>query len=175
MGDVFLEHIVKRMPDNRTTFMKIGIVLAAIVLIYILMVLSASVSYVSSFMPIVFVGLCFFGYRFFTSFNYEFEYIVTNGELDIDKIIAKRSRKRVFNAKPKDFEIVAPMTDKYKHEYESGNFALTLDASSSKYSKNRWFIVCTTAKHGRARVIFEPTEKMIENMRAVMPRKVMLT
>ncbi|NLD88105.1 MAG: hypothetical protein GX633_07600 [Clostridiales bacterium] len=174
MEDVFLEHIVKKQPTAKDSLIKIGIILAAIVLIYIMLTLSAQFQFLSVIMPAVFVGLCFGGYKLITAQNYEFEYIVTNGELDIDKIIAKRSRKRILNVKPNEFELLAPYNNENKSEYERGTFAKTIDATSSKYAQNIWFGIATTKKDGRVRFLFEPTEKMVENMRVFMPRKVKL-
>ncbi len=174
MGDVFLEHIVKKVPTMKDALIKVGIIFAAFILIYLMLTLSAQIPIISSIMPAVFVALCFLGYKLFTAQNYEFEYIVTNGELDIDKIIAKRSRKRILNVKPNDFELLAPYNEKNKAAYENGTFAKTIDASSSKYAKDVWFGVAVTKKDGRIRFLFEPTEKMIENMRQHMPRKIQL-
>jgi len=174
MGDVFLEHIVKKVSTMRETMIRLGIVAAALVVIYIMLTLSASFPILSAVMPAAFVALCFGAYKLFTAQNYEFEYIVTNGELDIDKIIARRARKRILNVKPNDFELLAPYNDNHKAEYNRGEFAKTIDATSSKYAKNIWFGVATTKKDGRIRFLFEPTEKMIENMRQHMPRKVQL-
>jgi len=173
MGDIFLEYIVKQKPTPKMILMRMGIIIGAIVLTFFMLMLSGN-QIVATFLPALFCGMCFLVYKLFTGMSYEFEYIVTNGELDIDKIIARRSRKRVFNARPAEVEILAPLDEKYRHEYESGTFSKTIDAASSRTSDCRWFLIVNSDKHGRVRVIFEPTEKMVENMRLYMPKKVML-
>lgn len=45
-------------------------------------------------------GSLYGGYILITNMSVEYEYIVTNGEMDIDKIIAKRRRKRLITVKP---------------------------------------------------------------------------
>ena len=47
-------------------------------------------------LPMVIVLIFYIAYRINTSFDVEFEYILTNGELDIDKITHKRRRKRTY-------------------------------------------------------------------------------
>lgn len=173
MGDIFLEYIVKQKPTAKTMLIKVGIIIGAIVLTFLMLMISGN-QLISTILPALFAGMCFVVYKAFTGLSYEFEYIVTNGELDIDKIIARRSRKRVFNARPGEVEILAPLVEKYRHEYENGSFAKTIDASSSRAAENRWFMIANSDKHGRVRVIFEPTERMVENMRQFMPKKVML-
>lgn len=41
----------------------------------------------------------------------EYEYIVTNGEMDIDKIIAKRRRKRLITVNARTFERFGPFKE----------------------------------------------------------------
>lgn len=176
MGDVFLEYIVKRAPETKTSLLKVGIILATIAVGYfglIFFTSSEALAPFSSFFLLLLAGLVYGAYRLFISFNYEYEYIVTNGELDVDKIIARRSRKRMCTIRPVEVEIMAPYNNDYKNQYDRGEFALTVDAASSVYAQNRWFIVADTKKYGRVRLMWEPTEKMIENMRTYMPRKVM--
>ncbi|NMA07513.1 MAG: hypothetical protein GX929_00165 [Clostridiales bacterium] len=177
MGDTFLEYIVKKAPDAKTSLLKVGIILVTIFVCYFGMVFLTSIESLQQFMSfflLLVAGIIYGAYRLFTSLNYEFEYIVTNGELDVDKIIARRSRKRLISLRPLEIEIMAPYNDMHKHHYDNGEFALTIDATSSKYAQNRWFIVAETKKYGRVRLMWEPTEKMVENMRSYMPRKVML-
>ncbi len=176
MGDIFLEHIVKRAPEFKTSLLKVGILLATMAICYfglIFFMSSEALAQFSSFFVLLLAGIVYGAYRLYISFNYEYEYIVTNGELDVDKIIARRSRKRMCTIRPVEVEIMAPYNVDYKNQYDRGEFALTIDAASSVYAQNRWFIVADTKKYGRVRLMWEPTEKMIDNMRTYMPRKVM--
>ena len=43
--------------------------------------------------------------------NVEFEYSVTNGDLDIDKVISKKRRKKFARLKLRDIEYFAPFGD----------------------------------------------------------------
>ncbi len=171
MGDIFLEYIVKQKPNGKTFIYRAGIILAAIILILLALSLAGN-QLISYFLPAIIIGVGYASYKFYTGLNFEFEYIVTNGELDIDRIAAKRTRARLFSTSPKEIEVLAPLDEKYKDKYENGEFAKTIDASSSKTSPDRWFLIANTKKHGRVRVIFEPTEKMVENMRHFIPDKV---
>ncbi|MDD6877373.1 MAG: DUF6106 family protein [Clostridiaceae bacterium] len=176
MGDTFLEYIVKKAPETKTSLLKVAIILGTVFVCYFGMVFimsSETLAQFGSIFLLLICGIVYGAYRLFTSFNLEFEYIVTNGELDVDKIIARRSRKRLCSLRPVEVEIMAPYNDEYKNQYDRGEFALTVDASSSKYAKSRWFILADTKKYGRVRLLWEPTDKMIENMRTYMPRKVM--
>jgi len=172
MGDVFLEYIIKQKPSPKMILIKVLIVVAAIAVTFLLMSLN-HITILATFLPAIFLAMCFVVYKTLTSLSYEYEYIVTNGELDIDKIIAKSSRKRVFNARPAEIEILAPLEEAYRDDYERGTFAKTIDAASSISAENRWFIIANSEKEGRVRVIFEPTDKMVENIHSYVPKKVM--
>ena len=176
MGDSYLEYIVKKAPEAKTSILKVLIIIATVVICYFGMIIATSsqaLAQFSSLFLLIVAGVIYGAYRLITSFNYEYEYIVTNGDLDVDKIIARRDRKRLLSVSTADVEIMAPYDDMYKHSYDNGTFAQTINATSSKYAKNLWFIVAETKKYGRVRLLWEPTEKMVENMRSYMPRKVM--
>ncbi|NLK86790.1 MAG: hypothetical protein GX279_04770 [Clostridiaceae bacterium] len=117
------------------------------------------------------VGIIYFGYRLITSRNVEYEYIVTNGDLDIDVIVAKRKRKRIFSANCKEFEIVAPVkSSSFSQQVQS--IKNRIDTSSTIDSPDAYFI---TLNHNNSRtlVIFEPDERMLRNFKIYIPRKVL--
>jgi len=102
--------------------------------------------------------------------NIEYEYIITNGDLDIDRIVNQRSRKRVFTANCKDFEVVARVnSDQYTHNIRQTK--TVLDFSSNNPEADKWFIFLTKDNTPKV-ILFEPDEKMIKNFRTFIPRKV---
>lgn len=56
-------------------------------------------------LPVIMITVDVFVFR---GQNLEFEYLYVNGDLDIDKIMGKAKRKRVFSAAISDLEILAP-------------------------------------------------------------------
>ncbi|HEX3030256.1 MAG TPA: hypothetical protein VHT34_13385, partial [Clostridia bacterium] len=66
------------------------------------------------------VGAIYVAYYLATSKNIEYEYIYTNGELDIDRIIAQKRRRRMFSTSCKNFDIVAKKgSDMYTEEIKA--------------------------------------------------------
>lgn len=179
MGDLYLEKIVRRAPTIPVILLRTVILFGAAAISWLIMVIvlnpESGLAQFSQIFLLLVAAILFFAYRLFTSFNIEHEYIVTNGEIDIDKIVSKRTRKRLCTIPPLEVEIMAPYDEEHKHYYDNnGEFAKTFDTTASKYSKDIWLIVANTKKYGRLRVLFEPTDRMIENMREHMPRKVEL-
>ncbi len=164
--DIFLEKIVKRKKTALDGLMMAGIIILSLLLIMIL----SSIKVIASLSPLLVVGIGYLAYIFIRSRNVEYEYIVTNGDLDIDMIIAQRKRKRIFSGSCKDFEVVAKMTSgQYDHNTQS--IKKRINAVTALDSPDVYFI--TTAKDGEKTLIFfEPHPKMVESFKKYIPRKV---
>lgn len=164
--DIFLEKIVKHKKTFMDTLISVGIVVLALLLIVIL----SSFPSIRGFSPFYIVGLGYLAYFFIRNRNIEYEYIVTNGDLDIDTIIAQRKRKRLFSAECRNFEVVAKMnSDQY--DYNMKSIKNRIYAVSSMESQDIYFI--SLVKDGqKTLVFFEPHPKMIESFKKYIPRKV---
>jgi len=161
-----MEKIVKRKKNISDTAITAGIIVLAIILIIVL----GNIPLLSAFAPIYIVGIGYLAYMFIRNRNIEYEYIVTNGDLDIDMIIAQRKRKRIFSGSCKDFEIVAKLAgEQYDHNVQSIKKRIT--AVSSLDSKDVYFISLVKDAQ-KTLVFFEPHAKMIESFKKYIPRKV---
>lgn len=168
--DNYMEKLVTKKRTAADTLITVGIVLGAVVLV--LLVMSIQVLQQLGISLLLAALIIYLGYRLISSRNLEYEYIVTNGDLDIDKIISRRKRKRIFSANCKDFDIVSPV--------KSNSFSQSvqeiknrIDASGSIDSPDAYF--ATLNYNGQKTVvIFEPSEKMLKNFKIYIPRKVFL-
>jgi len=103
----------------------------------------------------------------------EYEYVLTNDQLDFDKITAKRRRKNLFSLDVKTMEFMAPMTVDYKQQFFDAKANKTVDLASNPRAPGRWFIVFNSPRLGKVTVVFEPTVKMVRNIYRFAPRKVL--
>lgn len=168
MSDVFIEHMVKKLPTAQSEGRKLLIVLGGIVLVLLPFIVSFLGINILMISPVVLVGVIWGGRTLLRRESIEFEYIVTNDDLDVDKIMAKSSRKRLISIDCHRFDILAPI-DKLTPEYQ--NVPRTVDASSSIKNPARWFAVFQAKDGVRTLLIFEPNEKMIETFRRYIPQK----
>ena len=99
MDDVFIEKIVRRYKTGKDYLVIAGLMFAAFVIMTAMLFF---MEYISFLLPVLIVALIYGLWYMLTAQNREFEYIVTNGDLDIDLIIARRKRKRVFSGKAKN-------------------------------------------------------------------------
>ena len=107
MYDYFTEYLVKR-RKNIADFLIMFLAAFGGVFITLFLFLSGLlfVKLIGQVLTIGVVALWWGVYFLITSRSIEFEYIVTNGELDVDKVIGKRKRKRLISVKAKESELI---------------------------------------------------------------------
>lgn len=169
MSDFFKEQLVKKEADFKSLLIKSGIIAGAILIILILYMFS-SITIINLFLPFLIMAVAIGAYYLFTMQNIEYEYIYTNGDLDIDCIINKSRRKRVFSANINSIEVMAHIEDK-GYESEFRNLEKTLDFSSSKITSNT-YIAKLSYNNKMIKLIIEPNESIQEAMLLVLtPRR----
>lgn len=167
MDDTFLEKIVPRRKTGKDYLKIFAAFFGAIIVLFLIMLFGG---YISFLVPLLLVGLGYGMWYLVTSMNREYEYIVTNGDIDIDVIIAKRKRKRVFSGKARDFEIMAKTDSDEYRQAQKGKHVLK-DFSGNIESPENWFFV-TDYKSERVLVVFAPDEKMLKNLKRFNPSKI---
>lgn len=160
--DNFYEQLVEKRKTGIDIFRMICISLALILGASACML--ASILYGLSVLIIVAVGLLALGVWLVSGMNVEYEYIITNNEMDIDKIIGRRKRKRMITvdlAKSKDF-------GKYPPEGEIE--ADTTVHATTGLEKNACYLVVEHGNYGKVKVIFNPNEKLREAIAQEIPK-----
>lgn len=170
--DNFIEYLVKRKNSSKLIALKVLAIIGGIVVEVLLAGLLLVATSFSFFIFLAMAAAIYGLWYLLRNFNVEYEYIVTNGEMDVDKIISQAKRKRLATIDFKKMEIMAPMGGMHKREFENPSIPKTIDASISPDEKDAYFIVARTEKLGYFRLIFSPNEKIIENAKMVAPRKV---
>lgn len=163
MGDVFKEQLVRKQPSVKTAALRVGIIAAAAVIVFIAVALAAQIGIILAF------AICFGAYYLLTFLNVEYEYIFTNGELDIDIIYSRSRRKRLFSANVKNFDIMCHIEDKMRAG-EFNGAQITLDYSGGTVTENTYAFLLPY-KGKRTKVIIDPNEKMLTAIAGVMSRQ----
>ena len=163
MANVFKEQIVKRRPAMKDNLMRAGIIIAAAVISFL------SVANIPGFGALLAMASLFGAWYLMSFLKVEYEYAFTDGELDIDIIFNQARRKRVFNIRVNDIEIMAHVDDKM-HMGEFGGAQETRDYSSGARADNTYaFLVNHQGK--RTKVIVEPNEVMLKAIATVLTRR----
>lgn len=101
------------------------------------------------------------------NFNIEYDYRVAGGELNVASVKNHRFRKELANIRLADAELVAPYNDTYKDTADRADCDVTIDASSSESSAERWFAIYPDPDIAQRRylIFFDASPKMIALMR----------
>lgn len=161
--DTFIEQIIKKRFSALDYLIIAGELLAGLVLL-----LSCWV-----FMPvlfsIIFVAVCVAEYYLLTSRNLEYEYSVTNGDITIDKITNKRSRKRLITMDAHDIESMGKFKPE-DHAQKSYDFKLV--ASENGFSDKSWYFFGHHTKKGNVLVVFDPNDTVLASIKPFLKRQV---
>ncbi|ADH61467.1 conserved hypothetical protein [Thermoanaerobacter mathranii subsp. mathranii str. A3] len=164
--DAFIEKLVKRQKTSKDTLFSIGVVVAALIVVFGVIPLIPIVRNLWIFFLFLFAYLAYYLIR---SRNIEFEYSLTNSELDVDKIIDQKKRKHVISVDCRDFEVMAKInSDKFTQDIKT--IKNRIEAVSSMSSPDVYFAVFED-KGLKTVLFFEPNEKMIEVIARYIPRK----
>ena len=168
MGDVFVEKIVRRKLDFKMIAIRLLLIVGVAVIVFIGM-FTQLLGFLSA---IVVVAAIWGAWWVWGLTNIEFEYALTNGDLDVDKIISQRARKRLTTVRCRDMELAAPADAAHMGDFNDPNVKKTIDASTAPDAPGRWFIIYNAKDGLRTKLIFEPDERFIDGMRHAAPRKV---
>ncbi len=104
-------------------------------------------------------------------FNVEWEYIFCDGQIDFDRISGGEKRKTMLKIDMDNIDIMAP---EKSHELDGYNNQqnLTVKDFSSKVADARRYCIFLNKEGQKIKIIFEPSDTMIEYARQKSPRKV---
>lgn len=112
--------------------------------------------FLGTFSLLLAAGALFGAYKLCTRFNLEYEYIVTNGTMDIDKIINKSSRKRILS-----FELATvSRIEKFNPAQLSGVNAKELFITCNQDDPGAYLMVSATEGKGTSYLVFAPDERV---------------
>ncbi|MDR2655860.1 MAG: hypothetical protein LBC56_07340 [Oscillospiraceae bacterium] len=169
MEDVFVEQLVKKETNAVTALLRVLIVAASVVLGLGLFWISPYLGAFSIVGLAIGAGAFYGGYYLVTSFNVEFEYAVTNGIVDVDKIVHQRKRTRLASFDCKSVEAAG----KYKKsEHEGKTYGKVIKACISEEEVSKpWYLTFTSANtSGLALLVFNPDERTLNAIRPKLPR-----
>lgn len=167
--DVFVEYIVKRKMKGKDIALKVmlllGTVFASLAVMFLVM------AFIPGFMMIGFMlaaGVVVGGYYLSSNMNIEYEYIVTNGEIDVDKIISQRKRKRLLTVQVKSFEQFGP----YDADKVSADNVGTTVVVTDNSDVGAYYAIFRHPKLGQTMLLFTPDSRVLEAIKPHLPRNI---
>ena len=166
--DTFFEQIVPVRKDAKSAAAVAGLwflaVLVSAVAFLFLLQYIGMMAFVLSF------GAFYGAYKLSGRFNLEYEYIITNGTLDIDKIMAKSQRKRVLSVELSEVERL----EKYNPAAKPvGNYKSTVIAcneTSAEGEEKPYFMVVSKEGKGTVLLVMAPDERLRGAIKKFLPK-----
>lgn len=166
MGDNFSEVIVKKKIDMLATFFRIFAIIVTVVMCYATLLWAPSLL---MFVVLIFGFLC---YVVFRNTSVEYEYTFVNGEFDVECIYGKSKRKKAMSFDFNKLEVLAPADNQRVLGYEHRRDIKTFNYSSG-YEDSQLYVAVVYGKNGSlGRIIFEPSEDMVNAIKRHCPSKV---
>ncbi|NLJ90397.1 MAG: hypothetical protein GX323_05800 [Clostridiales bacterium] len=107
---------------------------------------------------------------FFPQLKVDYEYIFVDGQLDFDRILGGNKRKHDLRI---DFEQVEVMAIEGSHALDPyKNASLKVKDYSSRNTDIKPYVIIYRKGDTAYRILFEPSERMVEAIRQKAPRKV---
>lgn len=165
MNGLYTETCVKR---NMTFGLKLG--RAAIVAVGVLALLFGVFAGSGIFSFLGIAALVAF-YFLMPLFNVEWEYIFCDGQIDFDRISGGEKRKTMLKIDMDNIEVMAP---EKSHELDSFNHMqdVTVKNFTSNIADARRYCIFMNKDGQKMKIIFEPSDTMIEYAKQKAPRKV---
>ena len=158
--DSFFEQIVKKKKGAAEWAIIVAVVLAAVALLLL------ALMYVGSLIIIAAAGIIYGAWWLATTQNVEFEYCVTNGDIDVDKIVARRKRTRLVSVAGRKIRALAP----YDPAKPLGKFQRTVMVAPSLHEEGLWYFTYHSKKNGDTLVVFMPDDRVLGALYEGLPK-----
>ena len=162
--DSFFEQIVKKKKGAAEWAIILSVIVAAAVLLVL------ALRFLSGLIIIAAVGILYGAWWLATTQNVEFEYCVTNGDIDVDKIIARRKRVRLVSVAGRKIRALAP----YDPQKPLGKFQRTVMVAPSLKEEGLWYFTYHSKKNGDTLVIFMPDDRVLSAFYEGLPKLIQM-
>lgn len=162
----FVEQLVQKKKSGKDIVLLVGLwvlaLLIATALLYFALGLTAQSgnSTPVALAILLAVGDFWLAFKLSGNLTVEYEYSAFEGELMIDKIVAKRKRTRIVQVAAKKIEQLSPIEARAE---EQGKFDREVVAAPSK-AEATWFVTYSGKKNGRTLVLFAPSDEFFAEL-----------
>lgn len=165
--DLFCEYLVKK-KSTSDNLKRLGLWAACIVVcLFILWIAFTKFFSLISFAPILIAAAIYGTVIYGRNFSLEYEYVFTNGVLDIDVIKGRARRKNLVSVPCRKIEYMGPLPKNYQPANPVID-AIYDEKRSGKY-------VVTFSDHGiKTDLLFQPPERILQSMKPYNPRNINL-
>jgi len=167
--DNFAEQLVKKNETSSDKTRRVVMLIVGVLFTASLALLSLLQSGrpVVSFLGLLLAAAAGYGTYYFVQNTYvEYEYTFTNGELDVDKIIAKKKRHEMLSTNIRQFTDFGKYDDGMDETDD-----MTVIMATDNVAEHEYYADFNDETVGKARLVFVPDDRMLENIRKFLPAR----
>lgn len=159
--DTFFEQLItiKKTPKDLALLTLIW--LTALFIVFLLFTILFS-----PFSLILTIGIFFGAYWLSSKLNVEFEYIITNGTLDIDKITNKNSRKRILSLELSNVKRLEKATPEFVNRVDKKKTLIACNINSDV----AYYLSAERSGKSEANLIFAPDKRLQSAIEKFAPK-----
>lgn len=166
--DNFAEQLVVKHQSSSDRMKKMAVFVIGClmtILLAVVAVLTLGSGTLISMIALILAAATGFGTYYFMQESYvEYEYTFTNGELDIDKIVAKKKRIELVTLNVKNFKDFGKYFDAPEE-----NEDMTVIFATDNIESHEYYADFDHESYGSSRLVFAPNERMLENISRSLP------
>ena len=167
MEKVYTEQIVRRESRASDWLIRFGAIFLTLLICYIMLMV-----FPQAFAILLALG-AWFDFILWRRMSKEYEYIFTDGQLDVDCIYSRSTRRSMVSLSSREFDIIAPASDPdYKSLFDK-KYDKVLDAGRGGIRENT-YIAISNKDEKSLKMLFEPNEEMLALMHKHMPRTLIM-
>lgn len=171
--DIFIEEMVERKRTGKDVVAVFGLMILSVIFVYVLLTIVFPL--IPQFGSILFVlaaGEIYLAYRFSMSFNVEYEYSLVKNEIDIDKIVNRKKRKRMTTVNIKGLEAFGRCGENPEYKRYVGNAGVKkIYACAKKDDADNYFVVYFENSI-KVMTVFSPSGKIVDVIEKYNPKRV---
>ncbi|MCU6685755.1 DUF6106 family protein [Dorea acetigenes] len=138
------------------------------VLLLAVTIVSAAVVFIHFVGIILLIVMIIIDVFVFRALDIEYEYLYLDGDLEIDKIVHKERRKRLFSVNAADVKLLAPSGSDRLNAFKNADVR---DYTSGNPNAEVYEMVVVFSEETK-RIVFEPNETILKGMKTLVPQKV---
>ncbi len=169
MDNRYVEKLVSKKTEISAIVLRISVLVIALFFSY---VIASLIGFVYGLIAIFFLGYLTWYVFFMTSVEYEF--VLVNNELTIDKIYGKNKRKTQQTVDVSKCEVIAPIESTYVSGYHRNTQMKAFDYTSGENNEPVYILIVSYGA-STAKIYMEFDQKMLDAMKMAAPGKVKLS
>lgn len=161
--DTFFEQLIRIKLNSKAKFMVGAIIFVDVLIVAFLLIFA--LAFAPAIILLIVIAAIYGAYKLINMLVVEYEYIYTNGDLDVDKIVAQSSRKRVVSIKCSEVEKYG----EYKGQPAPGSVKNTF-VFCNPDSEGQVYLIARDRNLGMVMIVLAPEERLRAELEKAIPR-----